>query len=99
MRYFLAFDPRPVLEAIQVPVLVLNGELDVQVDADQNLTAIAAALQKGGNRKVTVHRLPKHNHLFQHANTGLINEYAVIEETISPEVLNLVRDWVLSVTQ
>ena len=99
MRYFLAFDPRPVLEAIQVPVLVLNGELDVQVDADQNLTAIAAALQKGGNRNVTVHRLPKHNHLFQRANTGLINEYAVIEETISPEVLNLVRDWVLSVTQ
>ena len=99
MRYFFTFDPRPALEAIRIPVLALNGELDVQVDAEQNLTAIAGALEKGGNRNVTTHRLPKHNHLFQHANTGLINEYVVIEETISPEVLNLVRDWVLSVTQ
>ena len=99
MRYFLAFDPRPVLEATRVPVLALNGELDVQVDAEQNLTAIDAALEKGGNHNVTLHRLPKHNHLFQRAKTGLVNEYAVIEETISPEVLDLIRDWVVSVTQ
>ena len=99
MRYFLAFDPRPVLEAIRVPVLALNGELDVQVDAEQNLTAIDAALEKGGNHNVTLHRLPKHNHMFQRAKTGLVNEYAVIEETISPEVLDLIRDWVVSVTQ
>ena len=99
MRYFLAFDPRPALEAIRVPILALNGELDVQVDAEQNLTAIDAALEKGGNHNVTLHRLPKHNHLFQRAKTGLINEYAVIEETLSPEVLDLIRDWVVSVTQ
>ena len=99
MRYFLAFDPRPALEAIRVPVLALNGELDVQVDAEQNLTAIDAALEKGGNHNVTLHRLPKHNHLFQRAKTGLINEYAVIEETLSPEVLDLIRDWIVPVTQ
>lgn len=99
MRYFLTFDPRPALEKIRVPVLALNGELDVQVDAEQNLTAIAAALEKGGNRKATLHRLPEHNHLFQRAKTGLVNEYAVIEETISPAVLNIIRDWTLSVAQ
>ncbi|MDE0467158.1 MAG: alpha/beta fold hydrolase [Candidatus Poribacteria bacterium] len=99
MRYFLTFDPRPALEKIRVPVLALNGELDVQVDAEQNLTAIAAALDKGGNQDVTVHRLPEHNHLFQRAKTGLVNEYGAIEETISPMVLDLIRDWVLSVTQ
>ena len=99
MRYFLAFDPRPALEATRVPVLALNGELDVQVDAEQNLTAIDAALEKGGNHNVTLHRLPKHNHLFQRAKTGLVNEYAVIEETLSPEVLDLIRDWIVSVTQ
>ena len=85
MRYFLTFDPRPTLEKIRVPVLALNGELDVQVDAEQNLTAIAAALSKGENQNVTVHRLPEHNHLFQHARTGLMNEYASIEETLSTE--------------
>ena len=99
MHYFLTFDPRPAFEKIRVPVLALNGELDVQVDAEQNLTAIAAALDKGGNQDVTVHRLPKHNHLFQRALTGLVNEYGTIEETLSPKVLDLIRDWVLSVTQ
>jgi pimeloyl-ACP methyl ester carboxylesterase len=99
MRYFLTFDPRPALEKIRVPVLALNGELDVQVDAEQNLTAIAAALEKGGNQNVTVHRLPEHNHLFQRARTGLMNEYGAIEETLSPEVLDLIRDWILSVKQ
>ena len=98
MRYFLTFDPRPALEKIRVPVLALNGELDVQVDAEQNLTPIAAALEKGGNRNVTVHRLPEHNHLFQRARTGLVNEYGAIEETLSPMVLDLIRDWILSVT-
>ena len=99
MRYFLAFNPQPALKAIKAPVLALNGELDVQVDAEQNLTGITTALEQGGNGNVTIHRLPKHNHLFQRATTGLVNEYAVIEETISPKVLNLIRDWVLSVTQ
>ncbi len=99
MRYFLTFDPRPALAAIKVPVLALNGELDVQVDVEQNLTAIATALETGGNQNITIHRLPNHNHLFQRAKTGLVNEYATIEETISPEVLDLIRDWILSVTQ
>lgn len=99
MRYFLTFDPRPAFQNIRVPVLALNGELDVQVDAEQNLTAITAALEKGGNQNVTVHRLPEHNHLFQRARTGLMNEYGAIEETLSPRVLDLIRDWVLSVRQ
>ncbi len=97
MRYLLAYDPRPALEKISVPVLALNGELDTQVDAGQNLVAIAAALENNSN--VTIHRLPGLNHLFQHAKTGLIGEYGVIEETISPEVLDLIRDWILTITR
>ena len=76
-----------------------TGTIDIpaQVDAGQNLVAIAAALENNSN--VTIHRLPELNHLFQHARTGLIGEYGVIEETISPEVLDLIRDWILTVTQ
>lgn len=99
MRYFLTFNPQPYLGKIKTPVLALNGELDVQVDAEQNITAIAHALEQGGNKYVTIHRIPELNHLFQHAKTGLVNEYAIIEETISPEVLKLIKDWILSVTQ
>ena len=95
MRDFLRYDPRPALAATRVPVLALNGELDVQVDAEQNLPAIRAALEGAGNPDVDIHRLPGLNHLFQTAATGLPNEYGVIEETIAPPVLDLIRDWVL----
>ena len=30
-RYFITFDPLPVLKNVKVPVLALNGELDLQV--------------------------------------------------------------------
>ena len=98
MRWFLVFDPRPALRAVRAPVLALNGELDLHVDAGQNLTSIAAALEAGGNRNVTLLSLPGHNHLFQRAATGMTHEYAAIEETVSPEVLDQVRDWILTVT-
>ncbi|MDE0660797.1 MAG: alpha/beta fold hydrolase [Gammaproteobacteria bacterium] len=97
MRYFLRLDPRPSLERIKVPILALNGDLDLQVDADQNLGAIAAALAASGHTQATIRRLPGLNHLFQHAQTGLVEEYASIEETMAPEVLDLIRDWILDV--
>ena len=96
MRHFLRLDPRPALLATKVPVLALNGALDVQVDAEQNLGAIRDALREGGNDNATVRSLPGLNHLFQRAQTGLIDEYGRIEETISPEVLDLIRDWILA---
>ncbi|MCG9127553.1 alpha/beta fold hydrolase [Candidatus Poribacteria bacterium] len=99
MRYFLTFNPKPYLQKINIPVLALNGELDVQVDTEQNINAIAKTLEQSGNQNVTIHRLQGLNHLFQTAKTGLVDEYAVIEETISPEVLKIIKDWILSVTQ
>ena len=98
MRYFLAYDPYPALSRTRVPVLALNGELDLQVDAEQNVTAIEAALNDGGNDDVTTIRLSGLNHLFQKGVTGLPNEYGMIEQTISPRVLELIRDWILART-
>ncbi|HEX6729422.1 MAG TPA: alpha/beta hydrolase, partial [Pyrinomonadaceae bacterium] len=36
-RYFITFDPAPFLRKVKVPVLALNGELDLQVAWKQNL--------------------------------------------------------------
>ena len=98
MRHFLRYDPRPALTRTRVPVLALNGELDVQVDAAQNIPAIQAALAEAGNANVEVQRLAGLNHLFQTATTGLPNEYGVIEETMAPTVLDLIRDWIVECT-
>src|SRR5690606_1659095 len=55
-RSFIAYDPAPALRRLRCPVLVLNGELDLQVLPDQNLPAIEMALAKN-RKRVTVHRL------------------------------------------
>jgi hypothetical protein len=98
-RAFMAHDPRPVLTKLKVPVLAIVGELDLQVDADQNLPEIEKALKKGKNKRVTTKRMPGHNHLFQHAQTGLVTEYGTIEETMSTEVLSIVSTWILDVAK
>ncbi|HYV11701.1 MAG TPA: alpha/beta fold hydrolase [Pyrinomonadaceae bacterium] len=94
-RYFVMFDPQPVLKNVKVPVLALNGELDLQVPAKENLDLIGAGLKAGGNDDVTLKLFPKLNHLFQTAQTGLPTEYAQIDETMSPDVLKTVSDWIL----
>jgi fermentation-respiration switch protein FrsA (DUF1100 family) len=92
-RSFAVYDPAPVLAKVTCPVLVLNGDLDLQVLADQNVPAIEAALRKGGNQRVTVKRFPKLNHLFQTAMTGAPEEYHQIDETIAPVVLETIANW------
>jgi pimeloyl-ACP methyl ester carboxylesterase len=65
LMYFLEYDPVPTLEKVKCPVLVLNGEKDVQVPAKINTDAIGKALAQGGNRNVSVKIFPRLNHLFQ----------------------------------
>lgn len=95
MRYFLTYEPKTRLQQLQCPVLVLNGEKDVQVDPDLNLPAIRSALEAAGNEDVTIRELPDLNHLFQHAETGLIQEYELIEETFDLATLELLASWIL----
>jgi fermentation-respiration switch protein FrsA (DUF1100 family) len=95
MRMFLSYDPRPTLRRVTVPVLALNGTLDLQVPARDNIPEIEAALEAGGNRDYRVVAMPGLNHLFQTATTGSPNEYERITETVSPSVLELVTRWIL----
>ena len=97
-HYFVAYDPRPALERVKVPVLAINGENDVQVAPKENLSLIAAALEKGGNKNFTIKSFPKLNHLFQPSETGLPSEYGKIEQTIAPQVLETIGDWILKNT-
>jgi len=93
-RYFVMYDPAPVLKKVQVPILALNGENDLQVAWKENLGGIAAALKAGNNKDVTLKSFPKLNHLFQTSETGLPSEYGKIEETMSPQVLETITEWI-----
>ncbi len=92
MRYFLSYDPSADIRATKCPVMAINGERDMQVHAASNIAAIREMLPK--NEKNLIKTYPALNHLFQHATTGLPTEYGEIEETISPEVLADMAQWI-----
>jgi uncharacterized protein len=91
-RTWLVLDPRTFLGQVKVPVLALDGQLDMQVEPGANLPEMKKAL--GHDRDVTVREMPGLNHLFQTAKTGSPTEYGQIDETMSPAVLTLVSDWI-----
>ncbi|WP_256004050.1 alpha/beta hydrolase family protein [Pedobacter deserti] len=96
MRYFIAYDPGIYLSKLTIPVLAINGEKDVQVSAIENLEGFGKHLKEAGNKNFTTIAFPGLNHFFQHAETGDLNEYAKIEETIAPEVLETISKWINS---
>jgi uncharacterized protein len=93
-RYFIPYDPRPTLRRVTVPVLALNGTLDLQVPYKENLSAMDAAFKDGKNKDYRLVELPSLNHLFQTAKTGGLAEYSALEETISPSVLEMIAGWI-----
>jgi pimeloyl-ACP methyl ester carboxylesterase len=97
MYYFLRYDPAVDLKKIKCNVLALNGNKDLQVPSKVNLAAIELNINNPGKIKQVI-EMPNLNHLFQNCLTGNITEYGEIQETISPEVLEkmnefLTRSW------
>jgi hypothetical protein len=93
-RWFVAYDPAPALARLACPVLALNGALDMQVPAKENLAAITRALAAAGNRDARTLELPGLNHLLQTSPTGSPAEYGTIEETIAPAALDTIATWI-----
>lgn len=85
LNFFMDYDPSGDISKALCPVMAINGERDVQVISSLNLIGIKAHLTE--NPKNFVKEYPALNHLFQHCTTGNVSEYRMIEETISPEVL------------
>jgi uncharacterized protein len=97
MRYFLAYDPAPAIAELSIPALALWGERDLQVLVDINQPPVQNALA-GGHPASSAEVLPGLNHLFQTCKTGDVQEYARIEETMSPVALARIADWVQKTT-
>lgn len=91
MREFLKTDVRGILSNVKCPILAINGKSDTQVNYVSNLDAIDKGLVNSKHEVVAFERL---NHLFQHCQTGHLQEYQTIEETFAPEVLQKIIEWV-----
>lgn len=98
-RYASKYDATATLSQVKCPVLAINGSKDLQVSAQANLAAIEKGLKAGHNPDYMVKELAGLNHLFQTAETGDESEYTKIAETMSPEAMKLIADWIKKHTQ
>jgi fermentation-respiration switch protein FrsA (DUF1100 family) len=92
-RYWFDHDPLATARRVRQPVLIVHGETDRQVEPAQ-ADELATALRAGGNRQVTVRRLPATNHLFLADSSGNPAGYTALPSTrVSADALGTVADW------
>jgi dipeptidyl aminopeptidase/acylaminoacyl peptidase len=88
-------DPLVTARRVKQPVLILQGDTDMQVTPEQADT-LAAAMRRAGNRAVTLRRFPATNHLFLADSSGAPTGYARLTATrVRREVLGTLADWVV----
>ncbi|HOZ30856.1 MAG TPA: alpha/beta fold hydrolase [Bacteroidales bacterium] len=96
MKYFLSIVPEKYIKKIICPVLAINGTKDIQVHADSNLEAIEKYLSNGKCRYFEIRKLEGLNHLFQKVEKGTVDEYFRTQNTISEEVLIIMKGFILN---
>lgn len=87
-REFLRYDPAEDIKRVSIPWLALNGSKDMQV-LPENLNTI-----KSLNSKANTMIVDGLNHLFIPAQTGSPAEYATITAPFSPEVIEIIAEWI-----
>lgn len=93
IKEFLSYDPLPTIRKVRQPVLILQGEIDRQVTAEQ-ARMLEQAARAAGNKDVTVRLWPNLNHLFLPAKTGTFSEYSTLEtHIVGDDVLKTLGDW------
>lgn len=92
-RNAITIDPATYLGKVKCPVLAINGDKDIQVEATTNLNRIAELLEKGKNDNFTCTIIPNANHLFQICSKCTLAEYGELTETFSPIALDVVGEW------
>ncbi|MBD5379815.1 MAG: alpha/beta fold hydrolase [Bacteroides sp.] len=92
MMFFLGYNPDKDLRSLKIPAFIIYGEKDQQVPPELNYDLATKLAPKA---KVIIY--PGLNHLMQHAITGRVEEYKIIEETFAPEVLDDITSFIKSV--
>lgn len=88
------YDPLPVLEKVQCPVLALFGDKDTFVPTEKSAKAWQTALEKAGNPDVTIRIFPNADHSMIECRTGGLKETAQAKRFV-PEYFNTLVDWTL----
>ena len=95
-REFLAFESQAYLSQLDIPFLIINGSEDIQVPAQANQASFRTAMSKASLEKSTFYILEGANHLFQQCKECNLSEYANLEQSIDPQVMQWVTSWILA---
>jgi alpha-beta hydrolase superfamily lysophospholipase len=96
MRYFMSEDPLVTARQLKQPVLILQGDTDMQVTPEQADT-LARVIRGAGNRSVTMRRFPATNHLLLNDPSGSPFGYGKLTDVrVRREVLGALADWLVT---
>lgn len=91
-RYHIHYNPVDYLPKITFPVLIVNGDKDIQVPAVENIGSFKKYL---GTKDLTTKIYPGLNHMYQHCKTCSQKEVKEIDEVFAQEVLDDISKWIL----
>jgi hypothetical protein len=94
-RSFLTFDPMKVINKVEQPVVIVQAERDRQVPSPRHgqllLDAARGRKKQPDASLVTIDGV---NHLFVPAETGDVDEYALLQDKrVSPKVMEALVPW------
>ncbi len=102
-RALVSFEPAVEAAKLTVPVLVLQGGKDIQVDPVLDAGPLVAALT-GAGRDVTYHLSPDANHVFKHEPLSVAelradlvavqNGYGAEGRVLDPDAVTTVVNWI-----
>lgn len=86
--------PQETYGSLDLPTLMIGGLLDPVAPPESHVANIVTILCGSSQAPITARLLPGVNHLMQDAKSGLPTEYASLDNSISPDVLEIIKDWI-----
>lgn len=92
------FNPVSIIERIKIPVFIVYGEKDTQIDPLQAIDAYSKALTKSGNLFYKIEMINGVDHNMCPSSTGCLNEISELSSagtySYSEEYYHIVEKWI-----
>lgn len=97
------FNPVSLIEKLRIPIFLIFGENDTQIDPVQAIEAYKSAFYKSGNNQNRIVLLNKTDHNMSITKTGCLNEIAKLQKegkyNFNKEYLDTIRNWINILTE
>ncbi len=95
LRQHFLHNPLATIRQVTCPVLIIQGEKDIQVPANE-ADLLASALKDAGNSDVTLSKIPDLNHMMRYHPEEPNFTYRHLDEPVDQRVLDAITGWMNS---